>query len=218
MSEWIVFGERLKWVLKERKISYKELAEKVGLSVPTICRYVQCQRVPKATELLKIANVLGVNCNYLLGVINDPYRDCLPHPEEPTVAENATVQDDLLETIDMAINATNTKDIYSLGMRNGFRYVRSVITGEKPEYESVDEPEKNPDWEDAVNIILGSGKEYKAILSILNKLEIRNDRRAYTMKVLKAEKNAIWRICIGNAPNKDKIRDILSLMDGDESV
>lgn len=213
MSEWIVFGERLKWALKERKISYRELAEKVGLSVPTICRYVHCQRVPKATELLKIANVLGVNCNYLLGVINDPYRDCLPQPEE------STVQDDLLETIDMAINATNTEDIYSLGMRNGFRYVRSVITGEKPEYESYEEQAVKPDWKDAVSLIFESGDEYKAILSILNRLEIRNDRRAYTMKVLKAEKNAIWRICIGNAPNKDKVRDILSLIEGgDESA
>lgn len=218
MSEWTIFGERLKKQLEECGMTYRELAEKVGLSVPTICRFVNCETVPRATELLKIANVLGVNCNYLLGVIDDPYRDCPHHPKESTDAENATVQDDLLETIDMAINATNTKDIYSLGMRNGFRYVRSVITGEKPEYESVDEPEKNPDWEDAINIILGSGKEYKAILSILNRLEIRDDKRAYTMKVLKAEKNAIWRICIGNAPNKDKIRDILSLMDGDESA
>ena len=81
-----------------------------------------------------------------------------------------------------------------------------------------DVPSVKLDWKDAVNIIFENGDEYSAILSILNRLKIRDDKMAYTMKVLKAEKNAIWRICIGNAPNKDKIKDILSLMDGDESV
>lgn len=161
---------------------------------------------------LEITMPKGVKIGRVLVCEAGTQNGSLYYPEEPTV------QDDLLETIDMAINATNTKDVYSLGMRNGFRYVRSVITGEKPEYESYEEQAVKPDWKDAVNLIFESGDEYKAILSILNRLEIRNDKRAYTMKVLKAEKNAIWRICIGNAPNKDKVRDILSLIEGgDES-
>ena len=104
MSEWTIFGERLNKQLEERGMTYREFAKKSGVSVTTICRFVNCDTVPRATELLKIANVLGVNCNYLLGVINDPYRDCLPHPKESTVAENATVQGDLISRQD-AIDA-----------------------------------------------------------------------------------------------------------------
>ena len=43
--------------------------------------------------------------------------------------------DEFCRTMDMAIEATNTDDLYSMGMRNGFRYAKCVVTGEKPEYE-----------------------------------------------------------------------------------
>jgi hypothetical protein len=54
--------------------------------------------------------------------------------------ENANV--DIVKAIDFAIEATNLKDEYSLGMRNGMRYVKSLIDGKEPEYEHNNKEDK----------------------------------------------------------------------------
>ena len=43
----------------------------------------------------------------------------------------------LLAKIDVAINAVDRHDVYSVGMRNGMRYVKSLINGKTQEYEKV---------------------------------------------------------------------------------
>ena len=43
--------------------------------------------------------------------------------------------DELKEKVEMALNATNSNDVYSVGMRNAFRWVLSCMTGEEPKYE-----------------------------------------------------------------------------------
>ena len=48
--------------------------------------------------------------------------------------ENADV--DIVKAIDFAIDATDGDDKYDMGMRNGMRYVKSLIDGKEPEYES----------------------------------------------------------------------------------
>lgn len=40
-----------------------------------------------------------------------------------------------IDAIDFAIKATNSQDDYSMGMRNGMRYVKSLIEGKEPQYE-----------------------------------------------------------------------------------
>ena len=42
----------------------------------------------------------------------------------------------MIDAIDFAIKATDSQDDYSMGMRNGMRYVKSLIDGKKPQYES----------------------------------------------------------------------------------
>lgn len=44
---------------------------------------------------------------------------------------------DVLKMIDFTINATDTNDDYSMGLRNGLRLARSYLTGEEPEYENT---------------------------------------------------------------------------------
>ena len=51
---------------------------------------------------------------------------------------SANTIDEFVRTMNMAIKATNLDDEYCLGMRNGFRYAKCVVTGEKPEYEGVE--------------------------------------------------------------------------------
>lgn len=45
--------------------------------------------------------------------------------------------DDLINEIRWAIEATTGDDDYSLGMRNGMRYVKYLIDGEEPKYENA---------------------------------------------------------------------------------
>lgn len=41
----------------------------------------------------------------------------------------------IIDAIDFAIKATDSQDDYSMGMRNGMRYVKSLIDGKEPQYE-----------------------------------------------------------------------------------
>ena len=54
----------------------------------------------------------------------------------------------LIHTIEMGITATNSNDIYSLGMRNGMRWCKSLIDGVEPKFEdyvtSVDDWKELP--------------------------------------------------------------------------
>lgn len=43
----------------------------------------------------------------------------------------------LLGEMDAAINAVDRHDVYSVGMRNGIRYAKSLIDGKEQEYEKV---------------------------------------------------------------------------------
>lgn len=56
--------------------------------------------------------------------------------------ENAMAYDEFLKTMDMAIEATTGNDAYSIGMRNGIRYAKSVVDNVDPEYESVNEEKR----------------------------------------------------------------------------
>lgn len=42
----------------------------------------------------------------------------------------------MIDAIGFAIKATDSQDDYSMGMRNGMRYVKSLIDGKEPQYES----------------------------------------------------------------------------------
>lgn len=44
----------------------------------------------------------------------------------------------LIHTIEMGITATNSMDVYSLGMRNGMRWCKSLIDGVEPKFEKFE--------------------------------------------------------------------------------
>lgn len=73
-EKWTIFGERLKTELERQEMSLRQFAEKAGLTLTTACRYVHSQRTPRATEILKAAKVLGVTCDYMLGLSDDPHK------------------------------------------------------------------------------------------------------------------------------------------------
>ena len=106
MKDYSIFGERVKLQLEKNNMSQRELAEKTGITEATISRYVSSERVPKATEIVKIANALNCSCDYLLGLQNELSKEI----EMETAIHNLKVLRTFLDdkwknTIDIAIQA-----------------------------------------------------------------------------------------------------------------
>lgn len=62
-----MFKDTLKKERKKMKLSQEELASKLGIGKTTICNYETGVRNPDSNMLVKIANVLNVTTDYLLG-------------------------------------------------------------------------------------------------------------------------------------------------------
>lgn len=71
----MTIGERIKQVRKAKGMKRRELAEKIGTTPQTICRYEADGRIPKADTVIKIAEVLNIPTSDLLGE---------PRPTTPT--------------------------------------------------------------------------------------------------------------------------------------
>lgn len=61
------FGKRLSALLEECGMSQRELADKIGITEVSMSRYIRSERVPRATEIINMAKVLGVPTAYLIG-------------------------------------------------------------------------------------------------------------------------------------------------------
>ena len=61
------FSERLLLVLKERKITQRQLSEKTNINETALSRYVNGSRKPRMDILVKIARALNVSVEYLTG-------------------------------------------------------------------------------------------------------------------------------------------------------
>ena len=49
-------------------MSQRELSDKTGITEATVSRYVKGERIPKGPAIVKMAAVLDVTCDYLLGL------------------------------------------------------------------------------------------------------------------------------------------------------
>lgn len=74
MSDWMIFAERLSEQIKKQNLSIRQLAKKMDMTPTTIFRYAKGQRVPRASEILKASDALGVTCDYLIGLSDDPKK------------------------------------------------------------------------------------------------------------------------------------------------
>lgn len=61
-------GERIAHALEMRGMTQKELANKTRLTEVTISRYINNQRVPKATHVKTLCKALCVSADWLLDV------------------------------------------------------------------------------------------------------------------------------------------------------
>lgn len=62
------FSDKLKTARKSKKITQRELAEKIGVSKWAITSYEQSRTYPSIETLIKICEVLDTSADYLLGI------------------------------------------------------------------------------------------------------------------------------------------------------
>ncbi|NHM27964.1 helix-turn-helix transcriptional regulator [Desulfofundulus sp. TPOSR] len=67
-----MFSERLKEARKKKNLLQKELATLLGVSRTTVTSWENGTRVPEFETLRRIADVLEVSVDYLLGRTDDP--------------------------------------------------------------------------------------------------------------------------------------------------
>ncbi len=78
----IKFGIRLRALRKERKLTQKVLADRLGLATSAICSYEAGTRYPSYEVLIKVAGIFRVSTDYLLGIEKNRYIDVTGLPEE----------------------------------------------------------------------------------------------------------------------------------------
>ena len=67
-EEFVILGERLKILRTAKKMSQKELAERIGIAKSVISFYESGDRLPSYDVLIKIARIFNVTTDYLLDV------------------------------------------------------------------------------------------------------------------------------------------------------
>ena len=60
--------ERLRYVLKVKQISQKELAQKLGVNPSTISKYMRLDKYPSLDTFANICEILDVSADDILGL------------------------------------------------------------------------------------------------------------------------------------------------------
>lgn len=64
----VEFGERLKKLRKEKRLTQKQLATMIGVQHSVISFYEVGDRIPSVEVIIKLAAALHVSSDYLLGI------------------------------------------------------------------------------------------------------------------------------------------------------
>ncbi len=66
------FNENLKWAREQKGLSQKDVSEKIGVAKSTYSLYESGKREPNVQTIKKIADVLDVSADELLGIDTEP--------------------------------------------------------------------------------------------------------------------------------------------------
>jgi transcriptional regulator with XRE-family HTH domain len=69
------FGERLRKIRKNKKLTQKQLASTLKLAESTVSMYERDERDPSKELIIKIAELFEVSTDYLFGRTDDPTTD-----------------------------------------------------------------------------------------------------------------------------------------------
>lgn len=60
-------GERIKALLKEKKMTQRQLAELSGMTESALSHYIKGERIPSGVASVNVAYALSTTVNYILG-------------------------------------------------------------------------------------------------------------------------------------------------------
>lgn len=83
------FGKRLEYMIQKRKLSQRQFSEMSGITEQSISRYIKGTRIPRVSELIKIADTLDTSIDYLMGRVDVTVDDIIE--ELVKVAEDANL-------------------------------------------------------------------------------------------------------------------------------
>lgn len=68
------FNEHLKLLRKNKGFTQKYMAEQIGIALRNYQKYESNEQLPAFEPLIKIADVLDISLDYLVGRSDDPQR------------------------------------------------------------------------------------------------------------------------------------------------
>lgn len=63
----MTFGERLDTAIRDRGLKQRAFAKAIGVSEVSVSRYISGERIPKLNMVVKMADILGVSIDWLVG-------------------------------------------------------------------------------------------------------------------------------------------------------
>ena len=88
------FTKRVKSILKEKKITQKQLAKLSDIAEASICRYLRGDSEPRLDIIARIAKALDVSEAYLIGETNEKKADNYKLEIRDIVARNRNIMTD----------------------------------------------------------------------------------------------------------------------------
>lgn len=67
-----IFGKRMQIALEQKQMTRAELSRMTGISEPALYYYIKNDSEPKSRNIMKIADALNVDPNWLLGIEQNP--------------------------------------------------------------------------------------------------------------------------------------------------
>ena len=115
-----MFAKRVKELRLERGYSQEELGRLLGVKKQTVTHWEAGNNYPNSDTLVKMANLLDVSTDYLLGINREKFENIANiklHPKEQDAInrynrmKEAGLSDEQIDQIcNMAINLINTKN------------------------------------------------------------------------------------------------------------
>ena len=68
MIQLVNMGEKLKSLRIEKKLTQKQVADRIGLAISAVSSYESGTRYPSYDVLVKLARIFHVSTDYLLGI------------------------------------------------------------------------------------------------------------------------------------------------------
>lgn len=125
-----IFGERLNALLQEKNISQLEFSKLTGCSRQSINLYILCKRTPDIVVAANMAKILGVSCDYLVGL--SEFRS--ESDANITVNDIGIYEETAKVFSGLKIAATNPNLSSPLGMDNAqdsLRLLNNIISHDK---------------------------------------------------------------------------------------